>query len=96
MLYLLSEYLQQNALSQKIIGQSKILKDLEARYKQFSLNEFGLPLDLQNNVVAGMKDDISNIVNEVTGGNVEDFKSAATDKTKKNTRRYRWLMYLTK
>ena len=29
-----------------------------------------------------MKDDISNIVNEVTGGNVEDFKSAATAKTK--------------
>ena len=39
-------------------------------------------MDLQNNVVAGMKDDISNIVNDVTGGNVQDFKSAATSKTK--------------
>ena len=72
-----------NALSQKVIGQSKILKDLEAQYNQFSLDEFGLPLDLKDSVVAGMKDDISNIVNEVTGGNVEDFKSAADDKTKK-------------
>ena len=71
-----------NALTQKIIGQSKILKDLEARMKQFSLDAFGLPVDLQNNVVAGMKDDISNIVNDVTGGNVQDFKSAATSKTK--------------
>lgn len=71
-----------NALSQKIIGQSKILKDLEAKYNQFSLDKFGLPLDLQDTIVKGMKGDISGVVNDVTGGKVEDFKSAANDKVK--------------
>jgi hypothetical protein len=69
-----------NSIMQKIIGQSKILTDLEARLKQFSLDGLGLPLDLQDTVVKGMKGDISGVVNNVTGGKVEEFKSAAKAK----------------
>ena len=67
-------------IQQKIIGQSKILTDLEARLNQFSLDGLGLPVDLQDTVVKGMKGDISGAINDATGGKVEDFKNAAKDK----------------
>ena len=63
-----------NSIMQKIIGQSKILTDLEAKMKQFSLDELGLKLDLQNEVISGMKGDISNVIGDVTSGKAEEFK----------------------
>ena len=68
-----------NSISQKIIGQSKILTDLEAKLKQFSLDDLGLPLDLENGVIGEMKGEINGAINEVTGGQLDDFKNSAKD-----------------
>lgn len=63
-----------NSIMQKIIGQSKILTDLEAQLKQFSLDQQGLKLDLQNEVISEMKGEISNVIGDVTSGKAEEFK----------------------
>ena len=68
-----------NSISQKIIGQSKILTDLEAKLKQFSLDDLGLPLDLENGVIGEMKGEINGAINEVTGGQLDDFKNSAKE-----------------
>lgn len=69
-----------NSIMQKIIGQSKILTDLEAKLKQFSLDGLGLPLDLQDTIVKGMKSDIGGVINDVTGGKADEFKNAVKSK----------------
>ena len=66
-----------NSIMQKIIGQSKILTDLEAQLKQFSLDDLGLPLDLENGVIGEMKGEINGAISDVTGGKVEEFKNSA-------------------
>lgn len=68
-----------NSISQKIIGQSKILSDLEAKMKQFSLDDLGLPLDLENGVIGEMKGEINTVIGDVTGGKADEFKNAAKD-----------------
>ena len=68
-----------NSIMQKIIGQSKILTDLEARLKQFSLDDLGLPIDLANGQIEQMKGEINGVINEVTGGKADEFKNAAKD-----------------
>ena len=68
-----------NSIMQKIIGQSKILTDLEAKLKQFSLDDLGLPLDLADMKIGEMKGQINGVINDVTGGKAEEFKSAAKE-----------------
>ena len=54
-----------NAIGDKIIGVAKQLKEVEARLGQFSLDGFGLPIDLDLEEIKKFKDDIKGVVNEV-------------------------------
>ena len=46
---------------------------------KFSLDDLGLPLDLADMKIGEMKGQINGVINDVTGGKAEEFKSAAKE-----------------
>ena len=71
------------AKGDKIIGLAKQLKEIEARLGQFSLNDLGLPVDINGINVKELKGKITGVVNDVTSslaqarGIGDDFRTHA-------------------
>lgn len=57
-----------NALQQKVLGSIKQLKELEAQLKQFSLDKFGLPIDLNVPAIQDLKNNINNVMAQAKDG----------------------------
>ena len=57
-----------NALQQKVLGSIKQLKELEAQLKQFALNKFGLPIDLNIPAIQDLKNNINNVMAQAKDG----------------------------
>ena len=57
-----------NALQQKVIASIKQLKELEAQLKQFSLDKFGLPIDLNIPAIQDMKNQINGVMAQAKDG----------------------------
>ena len=57
-----------NALQQKVISSIKQLKELEAQLRQFSLDQFGLPIDLNVPAIQDLKNQINNVMAQAKDG----------------------------
>lgn len=57
-----------NALQQKVIASIKQLKELEAQLQQFSLDKFGLPIDLNIPAIQDMKNQIKGVMAQAKDG----------------------------
>lgn len=57
-----------NAIQQKVLGSIKQLKELEAQLKQFSLDKFGLPIDLNIPAIQDLKNNINNVMAQAKDG----------------------------
>ena len=57
-----------NALQQKVLASIKQLKELEAQLKQFSLDKFGLPIDLNIPAIQDLKNNINNVMAQAKDG----------------------------
>lgn len=57
-----------NALQQQVLASMKQLKELEAQLKQFSLDKFGLPLDLNLPAIQDMKNQINGVMAQARDG----------------------------
>ena len=57
-----------NALQQKVIASIKQLKELEAQLQQFSLDKFGLPIDLNIPAIQDMKNQINGVMAQAKDG----------------------------
>jgi hypothetical protein len=57
-----------NALQQKVLGSIKQLKELEAQLKQFSLDKFGLPIDLNIPAIQDLKNNINSVMAQAKDG----------------------------
>jgi hypothetical protein len=57
-----------NAIQQRIIASVKQLKELEAQLKQFSLDKFGLPIDLNIPAIQDMKNQINGVMAQAKDG----------------------------
>lgn len=55
-----------NAVSQKVIGIAKQLGEQEAQLRQFAIDAAGLPMDLQDGAIGGMRDQIGSVINSVS------------------------------
>ena len=68
-----------NALGQSLIGLGKQLAPLEALNKQFAVDSFGLPADMQGPAIANMKTAITQAKNNASGS-VEEMASELASK----------------
>jgi uncharacterized protein (DUF2345 family) len=66
-----------NALAQKVIGLGKQLAELEAQLGQFSLDQFGLPLDMLDGAAAAMSGAVGAALASATGS--QDFINKLAD-----------------
>jgi len=57
-----------NALQQRIIASMKQLKELEAQLQQFSLDRFGLPIDLNIPAIRDMQNQINGVLAQARDG----------------------------
>jgi hypothetical protein len=57
-----------NALQQKVLAGVKQLKELEAQLRQFSLDKFGLPIDLNFPAIQDMKNQINGVMAQAKDG----------------------------
>lgn len=57
-----------NAIQQKVIASVKQLKELEAQLQQFSLDQFGLPIDLNIPAIQDMKNSINAVMAQAKDG----------------------------
>lgn len=57
-----------NAIQQRVLGSIKQLKELEAQLKQFSLDKFGLPIDLNVPAIRDLKNNINNVMAQAKDG----------------------------
>ena len=57
-----------NALKQQVLASVKQLKELEAQLKQFSLDQFGLPIDLNIPAIQDMKNQINGVMAQAKDG----------------------------
>jgi hypothetical protein len=57
-----------NALQQKVLASMKQLKELEAQLQQFSLDKFGLPIDLNIPAIQDMKNQINGVMAQAKDG----------------------------
>ena len=57
-----------NALQQRVIASMKQLKELEAQLQQFSLDRFGLPIDLNIPAIRDLQNQINGVMAEARNG----------------------------
>lgn len=57
-----------NALQQKILASVKQLKELEFQLKQFALDKFGLPIDLNIPAIQDLRNNINNVMAQAKDG----------------------------
>jgi len=57
-----------NALQQRILASVKQLKELEYQLKQFSLDKFGLPIDLNFPAIQDLRNNINNVMAQAKDG----------------------------
>lgn len=66
-----------NALAQKVIGIGKQLGELEAQLKQFAIDAAGLPMDLLDDAIGGMRDKIGSVIDQASS--FEDLQNKLGD-----------------
>jgi hypothetical protein len=57
-----------NALQQQVLASMKQLKELEAQLRQFSLDRFGLPIDLNIPAIRDMQNQINGVIAQARDG----------------------------